>query len=391
MRVPVIPSAARNPEATERSSCNRSGFLAALGMTPIGERGIPRDLPRRLTRLGMTAALTVLTACGIRSPIRQQVTLDFNEPEKVRVTATTSIDDKLVNTEDMRRRVADVRDALANSRDEWSARFAPLEPMVERTIIDKASGSIVRTEHTVTIPRAQLQRVFADTNITIEATSGDGYAELAIYPGTSTRATRQQREAVESTLHAWTVDAARYLRAMHHLYSYLDAHPQRAKYVFTRMLDNEDAPVLEEEQGLVEGVGRASDALTERLRSAEQNAVSIDEQFDRVFNPLPAEIFVKLPSLPTARDGFVSKDQLETIPHRGLIDALEALNGRWLSPDPLMLLQTRNDNDPELTPDALAAMPRHSTPDVNASEIEAAVIEQLKPANTYRLRWVEAK
>jgi hypothetical protein len=70
---------------------------------------------------------------------------------------------------------------------------------------------------------------------------------------------------------------------------------------------------------------------------------------------------------------------------------LEALNGRWLSPDPLMMLQTRNDNDPELTPDALAAMPRHSTADVTASEIEAAVIEQLKPANTYRLRWVETK
>jgi len=348
---------------------------------------------RRASGVGqVVAALPVLVfvACGIRSPIRQQVVLDFNEPANVRVTAITTIDDKLVNTDEMRRRVGDVRDALAGSRDEWAVRFAPLDPIAERTVMEKSSGSIVRAEHSVTVPRAQLQRVFADTNITIDATTADGYGELAIYPGASVRATREQKAQVESTLHTWAVDASRYLRAMNHLYTYLDSHPQRAKYVFTRMLESEDAPVLEVEQTMVEDVGRASDALTERLRTSERNAVSIDEQFDRVFNPLPAEIIVRLPGLPTAREGFIAKDQTETIPHRGLIDALEALNGRWLAPDPLMLLQSRNDNDPELTPDALAAMPRHSEADVSASDIEAAVIEQLKPANTYRLRWVEA-
>ena len=330
-----------------------------------------------------------LTACGIRSPIRQQVALDFNEPANVRVTATTSIDDSLINSDEMRRRVADFRDALSGSRDEWSLRFAPLDPIAERNVVEKSAGAITRVERSITIPRAQLQRVFADTNITIEATNGDGFSELAIYPGASSRATRQQKAQVESTLHAWSADAARYLTAMHQLYSYLDQNPQRAKFVFTRMLDDENAPVLEEEQALVEGVGRAADGITERLRAAERDAVAVDEQFDRAFNPFPAEITVHVPSEASAVEGFEKKDRQFVIAHRGLVDALQTLTGRWLSPDPLLILQTRKDDDPELTAAAIAAMPRHSTAVVTAADIEAAVIEQLKPANTYRLRWVD--
>ena len=338
--------------------------------------------------LSRLAVVLLLSACGIRSPIRQQVVLDFNEPGNVKVTAITTVDDKLVNTDEMRRRVTETRDALASARDEWSLRFAPLDALAERTVVEKRSGAITRAERSIVIPRAQLQRAFADTNITIEATSGDGYSELAIYPGASTRASRQQREQVESTLHAWAIDAAQYIRTMQHLYSYLDQHPQRARYVFVRLLQSEDAPVLELERTLVEDVGRAADTITERLRSAEKNAVSIDEQFDRVFNPLPAEIIVSIPTPPHIRDGFVSKEGQELIRHRGLIDALESLKGRWLWPDPLLMLQTSAD-DEEPTAEAIAAMERHASPDVTSSDIEAAVVEQLKPANTYRLRWVE--
>ena len=362
MNRPVIPTAARNPEATERSSHIGSRFLASLGMT-------------------------LSLACGIRSPIRQQVILDFNEPKNVRVTAITTVDDKLVNTDEMRRRVTDMRDSLAHARDEWSIRFEPIDPIAERTVVEKQSGAITRTERSITISRAQLQRLFPD--VTIETTTRDGYSELAIYPGASTRATRQQREQVQTTLHAWAIDAAKYLKSMQHLYAYLDGHPQRAKYVFTRLLESEDAPVLEQEQTLVEEVGRAADAITARLQSAEQDAVSIDEQFDRVFNPLPAEIVVKTPTLPQIREGFVSKDGQELIPHRGIVDALESLKGKWLWPDPMLMLQTRTEDEPEPTGESMAAMPRTAAMDVTPSDIEAAVIEQLKPANTYRLRWVD--
>ncbi|MGZ4809413.1 MAG: hypothetical protein ACXV7D_08785 [Thermoanaerobaculia bacterium] len=317
------------------------------------------------------------------------MTLDFPDPANVRVTAVTSIDENVANTDEMRRRIAEARDALANGRDEWSLHFAPLDPLTERSVIEKSSGALVRTERAITIPRAQLQRVFADTNITITVTNADGYTDLAVYPGASTRATRQQKAHVESTLHAWSVDASRYLAAMHRLYSYLDRQPERATVVFTRLLESEDTPVLEEEQTLVEDVGRTADAITERLRAAEREAVTVDEQFDRVFNPFPAEIVVHLPREEVSAEGFEKKDRDFVIKRRGLVDALQALEGRWLSPDPL-LMQQRSGNDPSPTAAAIAAMPRTSSPMVSATDIETAVIEQLKPASEYRVRWPES-
>jgi hypothetical protein len=195
---------------------------------------------------------------------------------------------------------------------------------------------------------------------------------------------------VEATLRAWSVDTARYLAAMHRLYSYLDRQPERAKVVFTRLLASEDTPVREEELALIEDVGRTADPITDRLRAAEREAVAIDEQFDRVFNPFPAEIVVHLPREETALEGFDKKDGGFVIRRRGLLDAVPALDGRWLSPDPLLMMQMRGENEPEPTPAAIAAMPRHSSPMVTATEIEAAMMEELRPAAAYRLRWVES-
>jgi len=338
-----------------------------------------------------TGVLLLLCSCGIRSPIRQQVTLDFADPATVRITAATSIDEKLANTDEMHRRIADAREALLSGHDEWSARFAPLDPISERSVIEKSSGALVRVERSVTIPRAQLQRVFADTNITITVTNSDGFAELSVYPGASTRATRQQKQQVESTLRAWSADAARYLAAMHRLYAYLEREPGRAPFVFKRLLESEDTPVLQKEQALVEDVGRAADHITDKLRAAERDAVAIDEQFDRVFNPFPAEVVVHLPREAAEVEGFEKKDRQLVIPRRGLIDALQSLDGQWLSPDPLMMLQMGKENEPEPTAADVAAMPRHSTAVVTASDIEGAIIEQLKPAGAYRLRWAEGR
>jgi hypothetical protein len=177
---------------------------------------------------------------------------------------------------------------------------------------------------------------------------------------------------------------------MHRLYSYLDRQPERATVVFKRLLFSEDTPVLDEEKALIEDLGRTADPITKRLRAAERDSVAIDEQFDRVFNPFPAEIVVHLPRAETEVEGFDKKEGQFLIKRRGLLDALQALDGRWLSPDLLLMMEMRGENEPEPTPDAIAAMPRHSSPMVTATEIETSVIEELRPAAAYRLRWVES-
>ena len=67
----------------------------------------------------------------------------------------------------------------------------------------------------------------------------------------------------------------------------------------------------------------------------------------------------------------------------GLLDAVESLEGKWISPDPLAA-SLRNDED---TPADYAKMPRRWSEIVTPAEIEQAVIERLKPASVYRVRW----
>lgn len=58
-----------------------------------------------------------------------------------------------------------------------------------------------------------------------------------------------------------------------------------------------------------------------------------------MFNPFPAEVFVTTPGAITGLEGFEKTDEKTVaIRRRGIFDAIDALEGRWISPDPLSLL-----------------------------------------------------
>jgi hypothetical protein len=333
------------------------------------------------------AAVALLSACGVRPLISSRVTIDFPDDKMiVRLNSVTAITDQPPLNRAMEERVAAMREALASQRDEWSVRYAGLHPDLERLTFERRRGVMQSVERFATIPREELGRFFDDSGVSVSWTGGGGTSEVVIVPHGSTRATREQREQVMSLLHAFSNDAAAYIAALSHLYAWIDANPQQANVAYRFILeDTKERSTSEELQALVDAVHTTSDQITERLDAARENAYTIDEQFDLVFNPFSSEISVRIPRHAIAVENFIEeKDSTFTIPHSGLLDAVKSLEGRWVAPDP-MGMSLRG----EVTLAQMLAVPRKHSLVVTPSEIERAVLEKLRPAAVYRVRWNE--
>jgi hypothetical protein len=335
-------------------------------------------------RWAITAAALLLSACGIKPAVENKLALVFYEdPSRVRVNTTIHIDEP--DNRVIAQRVDNLREAIAGNRDEWALRFAAVNVEQERLIVDRKNGRVTAVERLTTIDRDELPKFFNDMSVTVLLLPNNGYTELTIIPGASSRATRQQRERVLATLHEWSREAAAYIEALSHLYEYLDANPERAQIAFALLLgDRDQKSAIDREQSLVEAVWDASDRIRERMRPQETDPYMVDEEFDLVFNPFPGEIVVHTPRAATF-ENFDKRDETTfVIPRRGLLDAVTSLEGKWITPDPLEL-SIRGDPKAE----ELVKMPRRWSPVVTASEIEKAVGEKLKPASVYRVRWME--
>ena len=338
-----------------------------------------------MKRFAIAAAALVLSACGIKQPVENRLSLVFYEdPSRVHVNTSTHIDEP--DNKVIAERVNNLREEIAGNRDEWAMRFAGLNIDDERITLDRKYGRVIGVERQTTIDRNELPKFFNDMSVTVSLLPNNGYTELTIIPGASSRATRQQRERVLATLHEWSTEAAAYVDALSHLYQYLDEHPERVLPAFTILLgDHDQKSVIDEEQAFIDKVWSTADRLSDRMRPKETDAYMVDEEFDLVFNPFPGEIVVVTPKTGSGVEGFDKRDATTfIIPRRGLLDAISSLEGKWVSPDPLAMSA---HGDPK--PEQLAKMPRHWSPVVTASEIESAVSERLKPASVYKVRWIE--
>ncbi len=327
------------------------------------------------------------TACGVRSPIESTLEIVFVEEGRMRTTARTAIGSYDRNDRAMDARVAETRQQLLAGTDEWSGRFNRVRAQSERIVYEKEAGALSKAERSALFPRDDLQRFFGDLSVTVNIQHGEGWTEFSLYPGSSTRATRAQRALVEETLRILSQDVAGYLAAMHRLYQYLEGAPSREVVVFKLLLEDKEKSLIEEEQALIDDVQRTGTSVSDHLASVRPGQLTIDELFDLVFNPLPAEIGVRVPGAILAVENFEkTAESVVTIRRHGILDAARALENVWLSPDPLAMGELRNV---ELSVEELAALPRKSTPLVTAAEIEKAFLEKLRPHASYKVRWAE--
>jgi hypothetical protein len=340
-----------------------------------------------MKRIFLAAAVFAFAAsCG--TIVHHDLTLTFDDnPERVTVTAATSIP----ATRDSKDRARDdhLREDILAGRDEWSLRFANANPESYRVILDRARGELIRAERNARIDSADVQKIFFDVSVSAVVTRGDGWAELAIYPGTSTRATRPQRDDAEKKLRAYSERAVRYFAAVRTMYDYMNEHSPRAKEIFAALFRDEDdgQPVLisAEEHDLVLNLRKALNALTE-----DDDTEQLEAEADLVYNPLPARIVVHVPGEPLAVEGFaIGKDHELVAEPPSLLQAVASLEGRWVTPDPLAFA-TRPDagNDPASEAALIAAMPRRASVVVGAIEVSDAIVQKLRPAPRYRVRWI---
>jgi hypothetical protein len=325
--------------------------------------------------------------------VRYTVDLDIDrDREHVRITTVTELE-RSWGQDVIHKRLAPLRESIAMERDDWSIRFSQVNPESERIILDRTRGELVRAEHSGVVNREDLARFFGDLPMTVTIARGNGWTELAIYPGSSSRASRQQREIVEQVLDVWTHQTANYFTRMSRLYEWMDAHPQMAEQAFTLLFDdNENAHATdEEEESLVTAARRAMSSVTEGLQRSEKDPMPVDELFDLVYNPFPAEITIRTPRAIVGSEHFEKRsDQQVMIRHAGLLDAAHTLEGMWLSPDPLAMLLKADEEKTEMaTPEELAKMKRKWSLNVLASEVQSAILEAVKPAGQYRVRWSE--
>lgn len=343
-----------------------------------------------MKRAFLAAAVFAFAAsCG--TVVHHDLTLTFDDSgERVTVAAATSIP----STKDSKDRARDdrLRDDIMAGRDEWSLRFANANPESYRVILDRARGELVRAERSARIDTADLQKVFFDVAVSAVVTRGDGWAELAIYPGTSTRATRPQRDDAEKKLRAYSERAVRYFHAVRVMYDYMNEHPPRAAELFTALFRDEDdaqpSLINDEEHDLVIALRKAVNALTE-----DTDTEQLEAEADLVYNPLPARIVVRVPGEPLLVEGFALGRDKELIAEPpSLLDAVASLEGRWVTPDPLAFA-TRPDGggDPAKEAELIAAMPRHTTAVVGPIEVSDAIVQKLRPAPRYRVRWMTKK
>ena len=332
------------------------------------------------------AALLAMLFLSCDPVIRKVLVLTFNDAaDLVTISATTSLGTAKAGTPE-EKQIADMREQLLAGNDEWSARFAHADPESDRVVLDRRHGELQSLEHVASINPDNLQKFFFDTHLTVTFTRGEGWAELTIYPGTSDRATRRQRDNVDRLLTTYSERAAHYFQTIRGFYAYLNEKPHRAHDMFVELFRDEkdnDAPprVSETEEKIINGVRDAIDTLG----ANNEDTANLDRDFDVVFNPFPAEMKIAIPGTITAIEGFTRQDRTVAVIIPSALEAVSMLEGRWITPDPLAAALS-NKTSAEIA-DELAAAPRHTEPVTTPSEIADALKEKMRPADRYRVRW----
>jgi len=345
--------------------------------------------PRRSMVCALVLLCALLVAACARGPVNEAVTVEFEKSDWVRVTAETTFDDSNINTSARMALLEAGRFAALNGTDSWSARFGRVTAEDESVTYEKHRGQLDRVTRSVRIPTNQLQQVFSDVNITVNVLNGPGWRELSFIPGGSIRATREQRRHFEDALGSWSGSVARYFAAVHRLYVYMNANPQRGPALFAALLSEKPVDpavvnpallVLEEEQPLVDSVTAAMEEIATGMDETEDGAATFAEEADLIYNAFPARMTVSVPGDVISKEGFGKELVIDRIE---LLEIITGFEGKWISPDPLAALLREQAPSAE----QLARQPRRSTSSVSASDIADAIREQLVRPRTYVLRW----
>jgi hypothetical protein len=335
-----------------------------------------------LRRYAVVVLLSLFAACA-RSPVTHELSIQVEPNDRLLVTAQTRFFPEVAQTPGQLSRLEAARFAALHGNDDWATRFGRVTAEDDEVTFERHKGELERVSRSVRIPSRDLQQLLSDTNITVNLLEGNGWRELSFYPGGSMRATREQRRHFDEALDVWSASVARYFLAIDRLYTYLRVNPNRTPDLFNALLQgtNDEQPIVaEEEQPMVDAVVAAMEEIADRMDAQQADATTFAEEADLVYNPFPARMIVRVPGDVISSEGFTKDLVIERIE---LLETLGALEGKWISPDPLAALL--RDQTPTGT--ELAQSPLQSKSDVQAKEVADAIRHLLTRPDSYVVRW----
>lgn len=355
----------------------------------------------RPLRVAAATVLALVAWSCFEPPVAERIELRFLPDGTVVLGVDIRLEDpdRYKDNARVRARLSDAERGAVEDRDAWSRRLAGLEAERERSRIDRRKGRVERAIRSAKLEDpAAISRFFSDTNVRADFVSGDGWAELTLVPSGDGPATREQQRKVAARMNEWNGSVAAYLAAVTELWAHLDARPDRAMPCLGKIFkdqipeDVRDAlsPLDEDEARLVSSVDDAMGRITAIFGIEDDDAWSLDELSRLVHDPFPAPVRIVVPGKVLEREGFegAAGSRLE-IPGCSLWNAFASLEGRWVSPDPLVALfrhdQARRGQTFDLP--GFVATTRRSGKAPDLDEVSAAVANGLRPAPVYRVRW----
>lgn len=371
----------------------------------LGHMRSPRSAKPSLVVLTLAAGF----AGCFEPPVAERLLLEFSADGSAR--ATLMID--LARPEDFesaaaRRRIATRERELFEESDPWFTRFAGLTSGDDGLSWRRSTGTLREFRRWAELADpAGFNGLFADDPVSFAYSRNADLAVLELTPTGASRATRKERQRVESEVAAWSAAFARYLDRVFALERYLSDHPEKRKSCWQRVFDvksdvaSEGEPSAAKLSSSEEALTRAlSDRLGELLAAFEidpADAYSLDERVRKVFHPLSAQLFVALPAEATEVEGFEADEPGDddfgyAFPECSLLAALDRLEGRWLVTGPLRaMLDHLRGSSPDAPMDIAkfieAPVTKESATPPAVSEVAEPLLKLFRPASTYRLVW----
>lgn len=354
-----------------------------------------RALLRGILGCALLASIVVL-AC-FEEPVEESLEIHFLPNDRARIVARVEISANLPpENQAAADRVTALRTSLMNEADQWSMLFRSLQPIEERYTTERFDGELRIVERSAVIHRDELETLFRASSIPAFVSAGDGWAELAIYPGESGRATRQQREVLQERLDAWSHALERYFTSLSFVVAYLDQQPDRRRAVWSVIFDDfvddsETEDLTESELRLTEGLQLAIEATWKVFEIEGEEAYSLQQIGYLVYDPFPSDVTVEVPGQVIASEGFRQQGGMLEIRRVGLWEAFESLREATVTNDPLAawMKAAEEEEEPSFDFEAFLLNPVRLEQTPSSEEIVAALESELRPASLYRVRWRE--
>lgn len=288
-------------------------------------------------------------------------------------------------------RLQALRAAASRGEDFWARQIDQLEPEHEQVLFEYSKNVMVSVARSAAISdAARVESLFRSFGAAAFLTRRDDVMILEIYPARPARATDEQRKIARRTLDGTTEAFADYLVAARRLYSYLDEHPDRAEPVLAVLFDT-STDIGEDEEPLVRALRERMEKIMEIFGLHETQPYTLDELSRLVFNPFPAETSIEISGVAEEVVGFESTSPARyQIPNMGIWGAIQSLEGKWVSPDPLIAdfkLKGEEKKNRESIVRQFAMTQRTYSETPRGAEILREIERRLTPAAVYRIRW----